>query len=252
VTARRTLSVVVPAHNERRRLPAALAELTDARWLEEQNLTLQEILVVDDGSSDDTAAIADRRGVCVIRLDRHRGKGAAVRAGMRAARGELALLCDADMATPFRELPKLLAAIDAGADVAIGSRALAGADIAIRQPIYRETAGKTFNVLFRLGTGLPYRDTQCGFKLFRLAAARPVFELQRLDGFAYDAENVVTAVRLGLRVDEVPVRWADDRDTRVQLVASSLAMAADLAKIAWWARRPLRQRVAVAERARLP
>ena len=208
-------------------------------------LELAEVIVVDDGSTDETASLLRDRPASgfafrAISLPANRGKGAAVRAGMLAAGEPLALLADADMATPFEEAAKLAAALDAGADIAIGSRGLAASDIVVHQPAHRELAGKGFNLGLRVLTRLPYRDTQCGFKLFRLARARPLFELQRIDGFAYDAEILVHARRLGLRVAEVPVRWFDDPNTTVKLFSASSRMALDLLRIAWLARRPAR------------
>lgn len=200
--------------------------------------------MVDDGSADQTAELLRDRPASNFRLRpisfaENRGKGAAVRAGMLAVDEPLALLADADMATPFEEVTKLAAALDAGADIAIGSRGLAESDIVVHQPPYRELAGKGFNLGLRLLTRLPYRDTQCGFKLFRLVRARQLFELQRIAGFAYDAEVLVLARRLGLRVAEVPVRWFDDPATTVKLFSASSRMAVDLLRIAWLARGPL-------------
>jgi dolichyl-phosphate beta-glucosyltransferase len=251
VSAGRTpVSVVVPAYNERRRLPALLETLE--RGAEDvfspAGLRLAELIVVDDGSTDGTADVARDRpdpgfSIQVIQLDENRGKGAAVRAGMLAAESPLALLSDADMATPFEEVGRLTSALADGYDVAIGSRGLPESDLVVRQPPYRELMGKTFNLGLRLLTGLPYRDTQCGFKLFRLPRARPLFELQRIDGFAYDAEILVLARRLGLRVAEVPVRWFNDPATKVRLVRSSSGMAVDLLRVARLARRPAGDRV---------
>ena len=236
-------TLVVPAFNERRRLPALLATLERAEELfSPAGLRLAELLVVDDGSTDGTADVVrgPERGFFssrVIRLEPNRGKGAAVRAGMLAVETPLALLSDADMATPLTEAEKLAAALAAGHDVAIGSRGLPESDIVVHQPPYREFMGKTFNWGLRALTGLPYRDTQCGFKLFRFPRSRPLFELQRIDGFAYDAEVLVLARHLGVRVAEVPVRWVNDPDTTVKLFSASSRMALDLLRIARLARR---------------
>jgi dolichyl-phosphate beta-glucosyltransferase len=248
------VTVVVPAFNEARRLPALL-DFLEARGAEvfaAAGLELAKVIVVDDGSTDGTAAVARSRnetGVAlrVLELGRNRGKGAAVRAGMLAAAEPLGLLADADMSTPFEEVAKLARALEEGADIAIGSRGLPESDIVVHQPSYRELAGKTFNLGLRLLTGLPYRDTQCGFKLFRLGAARRLFELQRIEGFAYDAEILVLARRDRLRVAEVPVRWLDDPATTVRLVGASSRMARDLLRIGWLARRPARMRRAPAD-----
>lgn len=206
-------------------------------------LRLAEVIVVDDGSVDRTAELVESYPglygrLRLIRLARNSGKGAAVRAGVLAAAGSYALVTDADMSTPLDELVPLAAELERGSDLAMGSRALPASRVLVHQPWHRETMGKAFNLLLRLATALPWRDTQCGFKLFRLASTRVLFERQRIAGFAYDAELCVNARRLGLAVAEVPVRWIDNRDTRVRLVRSSLQMAFDLVRIARLARKP--------------
>jgi dolichyl-phosphate beta-glucosyltransferase len=244
-----SLSIVVPAFNEALRIDSLLAALeqrADAASAR-AGLRLNEVLLVDDGSTDATAARIEaftglRGRLRLIQLPRNEGKGAAVRTGMLAARGEVALMSDADLSTPLEDLPLLAAALAAGADVAIGSRALPDSRVLVHQPPYRELMGKAFNVALRLLTGLPYRDTQCGFKLFRLRTARALFELQRVRGFAFDAELCVLARELGLRVAEIPVRWRNNRQTRVTLFGSSLRMALDLVSIARLARAPRRAR----------
>jgi dolichyl-phosphate beta-glucosyltransferase len=240
---RPTLSIVVPVFNEERRLPAMLDALRAQGKLvaEEANLTLVEVVAVDDGSTDSTPELLARASglpapLRVVRLPNNTGKGAAVRAGMLSATGEIALMTDVDLSTPLDELRRLMSFIDDGADVAIGSRALAASQIVVHQPAHRELMGKTFNLLLRLAAGIPWRDTQCGFKLFRLDRAHRLFELQRVDGFAFDAELLVRARRLGLDVAEVPVQWIDNPDSRVGLVGSSSRMAFDALRIAYWAR----------------
>jgi dolichyl-phosphate beta-glucosyltransferase len=236
----------VPVFNEERRLPTLFERLdSDAeRVLAQAGLRLQELIVVDDGSTDETATIlADRAardpGLRVIRLPANRGKGAAVRAGALAATGDFTLVTDVDLSTPFEDLVLLCTELYRGVDLSMGSRALPDSRVLVHQPLYRELMGKTFNVLFRLLTRLPWRDTQCGFKLFRRQTTLPLWELQRVERFAYDAELCTNAHRLGLRVAEVPVRWRNDPDTHVTLVGSSLRMALDLVLIALRARRPL-------------
>jgi dolichyl-phosphate beta-glucosyltransferase len=240
-----TLAIVVPVFNEENRLPRLLAALEAEadRVAAAADAQLEEVLVVDDGSTDRTAAVlAAFAGLSgrlrVLRLPEHRGKGAAVREGMLGARCDLALMTDVDLSTPLDELRSLAAAIGEGADVAIGSRALADSQVVVHQPLYRELMGKGFNVLLRLLAPVPWRDTQCGFKLFRLEPTRRLFEQQRIEGFAFDAELLVNARRLGLEVAEVPVRWLDNPDTRVGLVTSSLRMALDAIRIAYRVRRP--------------
>ena len=240
----RALSIVVPVFNEERRLPALLDRL-DAEadgLLVPADLELLEVIVVDDGSDDGTSDILATSAhlpgrLRSIRLAAHLGKGAAVKAGAQAARADRILMTDVDLSTPLEEVVHLSAELDRGIDFAMGSRSLPDSDVVVHQPAHRELAGKTFNLLFRLATGLAWRDTQCGFKLFRRSTTRELFELQRIDGFAYDAELCVNADRLGLRVSEVPVRWMNNVDTRVTLFGSSVQMALDLARIAWRARR---------------
>ena len=238
------LSIVVPVYNEERRLPALLEQL-DAHadeTLAPAGLRLLEVIFADDGSVDGTAALLAESKFLpgrlhVLRLSEHRGKGAAVRAGMQAAVGQRVLMTDVDLSTPLDQIGRLSDELDRGVDLAMGSRSLPESDVVVHQPPHRELAGKTFNVLFRLLSGLPWKDTQCGFKLFRIETARELFGMQRIDGFAFDAELCVNAHRLGVRVAEVPVRWVNNTDTRVTLFGSSLQMALDLTRVAWRARR---------------
>ena len=223
------LSVVIPAYNEALRLPATLARVRD--HLAGRGLA-HEILVVDDGSSDATADLARDAGgvVRVLRHEPNRGKGYAVRRGMLAARGERRLMSDADLSTPIEELAGLEAEIDRGFDVAIGSRAVAGARIEVRQPAYREAMGRLFNVLVQALLLPGLSDTQCGFKLFTAPAAETAFGACRLDGFSFDVEALYVARRHGLRVAEVPVVWRNDAATRVG-VGGGVAAFADLLRI---------------------
>lgn len=245
-----TLCIVVPVFNEERRLPALLERLETVgdEVVSSAGLRLEQVVVVDDGSTDATADLLDGFAGLeggrfrAIHFARNLGKGAAVREGMLAAESELALMTDVDLSTPLEDLAKLVAELDAGADIAIGSRAMSGSQVLVRQPIYRELMGKAFNVGVRILTRVPWRDTQCGFKLFRLDRTRRLFELQRVEGFAFDVELLVTARRLGLTIAEVPVRWVNSEDTRVGLFASSTRMAWDVLWIAYRARRPLPRR----------
>ena len=229
-----SISIVVPAYNEERRLPSTLDALV--AYLDAREWKFAEIVVVDDGSTDGTAALVERRGAArpLIRLLRNpgnRGKGYAVRHGMLEAKGDWILFTDADLSTPIDELDKLYAAAQArGAQAAIGSRALDRSLIERHQPGLRETAGKFFNLVMRLTTGLPFRDTQCGFKLFQAPAAREIFRRQQLDGFGFDVEALFIARRLGLAAVEVPVRWSDVEGTKVSTLRGLDAFV-DLARI---------------------
>jgi dolichyl-phosphate beta-glucosyltransferase len=207
--------VVVPAFNEAERLPPTL--LAIRRFLDGWGRPY-EILVVDDGSTDETWRRAREAGggaLTVLSNDRNRGKGYSVRRGMLAARGQLCLVSDADLSTPIEELPRLLSRLDDGHDIAIGSRALPESRVEVRQPWYRECAGRLFNVLVRLLVLPGLHDTQCGFKLFTAKAAHVAFEPARLEGFSFDVETLFIARRRGLRIAEVPVTWKNDAATRV-------------------------------------
>jgi dolichyl-phosphate beta-glucosyltransferase len=210
------LSVVVPAYNERARLPPTLHKI--GTFLAGRP---HEIVVVDDGSTDDTAGAVREAGIAglvLLRNEGNRGKGYSVRRGMLAARGARRLMTDADLSTPIEELPRLEHALEGGVQIAIGSRALAGARIEVRQPWYRENMGRLFNLFVRALAVPGVRDTQCGFKLFSAAAADTVFSAARLDGFSFDVEALYIARQLGYRIAEVPVSWRNDAATRVGLL----------------------------------
>ena len=241
-----TFSIVVPVYNEARRLPILFAALSAEADLHARSAGLQlvEVIAVDDGSTDETPELVETRAdgddrLRLIRLERNRGKGAAVRRGVLDSTATYVLVTDVDLSTPLSDLGALVAALREGNDLALGSRALASSNVAVRQRLHREVMGKSFNALLRLATGLPYRDTQCGFKLFRLETTRVLFEVQQIDGFAFDAELCLNARRLGLRVAEVPVTWLDNRDTKVKLVRSSSQMVCDLVRLGRIARQPL-------------
>lgn len=226
-----SLSIVIPAYNEEKRLVATLQHISE--YLARQAPVFAEILVVDDGSRDRTAEVAGAfPNVRVLRNPGNRGKGYSVRHGMLEARGEWVLFTDADLSTPFEELEKLWAAAHEGAEVAIGSRALDRTLIGVHQPYLRETMGRIFNLFMRLVTGLPFHDTQCGFKLFRSCAARKIFARQSLDGFGFDVEVLFIARRLGYSIAEVPVRWNDVAGTKVSLVRGMKAFL-DPLRIRW-------------------
>ena len=207
------VSFVIPAYNEETLLGRTLAAVNDAARASGEPF---EIVVADDGSHDDTAGVGGAAGpeVRVLRLP-HRGKGAAVRAGVLAASGDLLLVMDADLSTPIAELDLLEAALDR-CDVAIGSRNVAGARVTVPQRLDRRVMGRAFNLLVRALLLPGLRDTQCGVKLFRREVAQAVFERCRSDGFAFDVEALWLARRLGYRVAEVAVEWRNSPDSRVR------------------------------------
>jgi len=215
-----SLSVVVPALNEEDRLPRTLERIGSHLGRRRERY---ELVVVDDGSRDRTAERAQAAGATVLRNETNRGKGYAVRRGMLAARGARRLMTDADLSTPIEELDRLCARMDEGHDVVIGSRARPGARIEVRQPWYRESMGRLFNLFVRALVVPGVTDTQCGFKLFSAAAARDVFSSARLDGFSFDVEVLFLARRKGYRIAEVPVVWRNDAASRVSLVRGFLA-----------------------------
>jgi glycosyltransferase involved in cell wall biosynthesis len=218
------LSFIIPAYNEAARLESTLEQVL--AYLSAQPYE-SEVIVVDDGSSDSTAkAVATRFLQPTANVTTHllqytpnRGKGYAVRHGMLAAKGQVALFSDADLSTPIAELPLLLNPIVAGEfDVVFGSRALDSSLVGVHQPWLREQSGRFFNLIMQLATGLPYADTQCGFKAFRLDVCRPIVEGAVLDRFGFDVELLYLAHRAGLRLHEQAVRWNDAAGSKVGIL----------------------------------
>ncbi len=232
----RSVSIVIPAYNEEARLPSTLDAIS--AYLRTKDFAFVEVIVVDDGSRDGTAALVDRyaercAGVRLLRNPGNRGKGYTVRHGMLEAKGEWILYTDADLSAPIGELDKLFTAAEReNADVAIGSRAVDRSLVGVHQSAFREISGRVFNVIMRMVTGLPFRDTQCGFKLFRASAAREIFSRQTLDGFSFDVEDLVIAKSLGCRAIEVPVVWNNVEGTKVSML-SGVKSFTDLVGIRW-------------------
>ena len=225
------LTIVVPAFDEAHRLTAGMRRLDAAVAAGAVDLDRTEVLVVDDGSTDETSAVADKLLAALphhrlIRLPRNRGKGAAVRAGVAAARSEYTAYMDADMAIDPLAVPLLLDGL-AHDDLAIGCRALRDSMVETTY-VVRSLMGRLFNGLVTAGTGLGLKDTQCGFKAFRTPAARLLFHLVRIDRFAFDVEILARARRLGLGITEVPVHWMHVEGSTVHPLHDSWTMLADV------------------------
>src|SRR5262245_39285778 len=237
-----TLSIVIPAYNEAVRLGKSLPTVVD--YLRE-NLPESELIVVDDGSMDNTADLAREMlndsgslRTSVISYKSNLGKGRAVRLGLQAARGDIALFSDADLSTPITEVPKLTEPITRGEyDVTFGSRALDRSLIGVHQPWRREQGGRIFNLVVRLATGLPFWDTQCGFKAFRMQVCRPIVEAATVDRFGFDVELLYLAYRAGLRLKEIPVHWSDDADSKLSVFSDSFKAINEVVLIRQQARR---------------
>ncbi|MEE8348511.1 MAG: dolichyl-phosphate beta-glucosyltransferase [Acidobacteriota bacterium] len=232
-----TLSIIIPAYNEEDRIGPTLEKIT--RYMESRNLSF-ELLIVDDGSTDRTWERVDHFArkenlpgpIHIHRNTTNRGKGYCVRRGMLEARGDYALFTDADLSAPIEELSKLeKAVVDDGGDIAFGSRDVEGSDVQVHQPWWRESSGKLFNQFVRFCTGLPYRDTQCGFKLFRMSRCKDLFERQTIFDFGFDVELLYVAGRWGLEMKEVPVVWRHSTGSKVQFIPHALGMLVDLFKI---------------------
>jgi len=222
------LSVIVPAYNEERRLEPSLRRVLD--YLVRRG-TSYELLVVDDGSRDATSRVAAEfadQGVRVLRHERNRGKGAAVRTGLLASRGRKVLISDADLSTPIEEVEKLEPFLQDGTPLVIGSRGLADSQIRERQPFYREMMGRTFNRLIRMFGVRGIRDTQCGFKLARGEEGRRIASELKIEGFAWDVEMIWLARRRGYEIAEVGVVWVNSPDSRVDPIRSSFSMLRDI------------------------
>ncbi|MGB9237681.1 MAG: dolichyl-phosphate beta-glucosyltransferase, partial [Terriglobales bacterium] len=232
-----TYSFVIPAYNERTRIRPTLDALL--RYIQEQNWDA-EILVVSDGSTDDTAQIVREYGksypqVLLLENPGNRGKGYSVRNGMLHARGDICLFTDADLSSPIEEAPKLFDAISRGADIAIGSRWLRVELQTERQPLYRQAFGRIFNLALRVILGLHFTDTQCGFKAFRRDAAQRTFPLQKIERWGWDPEILFLARRAGLQVEEVPVLWAHSEGTRLHPFRDGIKMFVEVLRIRWYA-----------------
>ncbi|MGD0155046.1 MAG: dolichyl-phosphate beta-glucosyltransferase [Terracidiphilus sp.] len=228
-------SIVIPAYNEAARIGATLRAVVACIRLRGWRA---EVVVVDDGSRDQTAAIvrafaAQAPEVRMLQNPGNRGKGYSVRNGILHSFGEIVMFTDADLSAPIEEAEGLFAAIAGGADIAIGSRWLERTRQTIRQPLYRQFFGRCFNAVTRLVMGLPYADTQCGFKAFTRATAQTVFQLQTIERWGFDPEILFIAIKRGYRIAEVPVSWAHDERTRMSYLKDGLRMLQDIAIVRW-------------------
>jgi glycosyltransferase involved in cell wall biosynthesis len=227
------LSIVIPAYNESARIEAALSSVltcVEARSWD------AEILVVDDGSTDGTPAIIQRwrsthPRLHLIQNPGNRGKGYSVRNGLLQSAGDIVMFTDADLSAPIEEAERLIEAIDNGADVAIGSRWLDKQKQTIHQPIYRRFFGRCFNWVTRKVIGLPFKDTQCGFKAFKRDAAQTIFRLQTIERWGFDPEILFIARKLKYTIVEVPVTWGHDERSRISYLKDGLQMLQEMGQI---------------------
>jgi len=226
-------SIVIPAYNEESRITPTL-EAT-VQYLELRKLQY-EIIVVNDGSSDRTVEVvshlqSQNPHIKLVSLPQNCGKGEAVRCGMLQAKGQLVLFADADGATPIAELARLEAALQEGADVVIGSRALKSEETSVTTWLYRKLLGRIFNFLVNSMLLPSIADTQCGFKLFRANACKEIFQRQRLKGFSFDVEILYLARRLHYSIKEVPINWTNIAGSKVNVIIDGIRMMLDIFRI---------------------
>ncbi|MCW5829670.1 MAG: glycosyltransferase family 2 protein [Deltaproteobacteria bacterium] len=233
---------MIPAYNEEARLPPTLDSfLSHFRQRGEPF----EIIVVSDGSTDGTARVVKERiksapELHLIEQSPNQGKGAAVKTGLLAARGDIWLFSDADESTPADDFESLKSALDAGADFVMGSRAIRGAKLEVRQSLPRELLGRCFNLVVRLILWVPFHDTQCGFKAFRARTMRPVIERLQTPHFGFDFEIVHRTQKAGLKIAEVPVRWRDRAGSKVNVLRDGIIMVMSLFRVRRLVARDLR------------
>lgn len=222
------VSIIIPAYNEEKRLPATILKI---KKYVSKNRIPSEIIVVDDGSTDSTAAVAQKQKVRLILNGKNRGKGYSIANGIKKARGSVMLFTDADLSTPITFLSGFLKQHKAGADVVVASRDIPGSNVKVPQNALRETGGKIFNLFVRAVTWLPIHDTQCGFKSFTRKAAKTVFSRQTINGFGFDVEILFIAKKHGLKTVEFPVDWYNSPATKVSFLRDSTRMFMELFKV---------------------
>jgi len=224
------LSVIIPAYNEEKRLLPTLERVCE--YLSTKDFPY-EVVVVDDGSTDNTLqitkSIANKNNhINILSNERNSGKGYSVRRGMLSARGEYVFFTDADLSTPIEEIEKCLPYLVNGYDVVIGSRSMPGADIIVHQPWYREKMGKIFNFMVNVVLLRGIVDTQCGFKGFKRDVAKKVFSRCRIDGFSFDVEALYLSRKFDYKIKELPIRWENSTLSKVSPVKHSIQMFKDL------------------------
>jgi glycosyltransferase involved in cell wall biosynthesis len=231
-----TYSIVIPAYNEGARLSATLEKVL--AYIHAQGWDA-EVIVVNDGSRDNTAEIvkafsAKDPAVRLVENPGNRGKGYSVRNGMLNACGRIVLFSDADLSSPIEEAPKLLRALEEGADIAIGSRWLRAETQTRRQPLHRQVFGRIFNLMLRITLGLKFKDTQCGFKAFRQPAVQTIFPLQKIERWGFDPEILFLARKFKFKVQEVPVAWGHSGGTRIHPLIDGSRMFLEMLRIRWY------------------
>jgi len=230
-----TYSIVIPAYNESSRLGATLDKVL--AYVHQQGWDA-EVIVVNDGSNDNTAEIVRTLAekdpaLRLIENPGNRGKGYSVRNGMLHAEGRMVLFSDADLSSPIEEAPKLLQALEAGADIAIGSRWLRAETQTQRQPLHRQLFGRIFNLLLRMMLGLHFADTQCGFKAFKRPAVEAIFPLQKIERWGFDPEILFLAKKFGYKIKEIPVLWGHSGGTRIHPLRDGSRMFMEMLHIRW-------------------
>jgi dolichyl-phosphate beta-glucosyltransferase len=229
-------SIVIPAYNESARLGATLEKVL--AYVHGHGWDA-EVIVVNDGSRDNTAEIvqaysAKDAALRLVENPGNHGKGYSVRNGMLHARGKIVLFSDADLSSPIEEAPKLFQALDSGADIAIGSRWLRAETQTQRQPLHRQVFGRIYNLILRLTLGLQFADTQCGFKAFKQPAVQAIFPLQKIERWGFDPEILFLARKLKFKVQEVPVAWGHSGGTRINPLVDGSRMVMEMLRIRWY------------------
>jgi dolichyl-phosphate beta-glucosyltransferase len=231
------VSIVIPAYNESARIGGALDAVL--RCIRERDWHA-EVVVVNDGSTDNTVEVvreyaAKNAEVRLLQNPKNRGKGYSVRHGVLQSVGEIVMFTDADLSAPIEEAERLFAALRQGADIAIGSRWLDRSRQTLKQPFYRQFFGRCFNAITRLIMGLPFADTQCGFKAFHRSVAQTIFQLQRIERWGFDPELLFIALKRGYKIQEVPVTWGHDERSRLSYLKDGMKMLEEIAYIRWQA-----------------